>query len=64
MKRGAGKKRRQFRVEIVGLRLNPKEMEALEGSVKVLNEEAERLGLLDPMEIEPATIYSAEEEKR
>jgi len=64
MKRGALKKRRPISLRIPTLRLNPKEMEALEGSVKILNEEAERLGLLDPMEIEPATIYSAEEGKR
>jgi hypothetical protein len=64
MKKAGVKKPEQLILKISGIRLKPKEMEEFKASVKILNEQADRLALLDPMEIEPAMIYSAEEGKR
>lgn len=46
------------------LKLNPQELKTLQPAVKLLNEQAERLGLLDPLDAEPAMIFSAGEEQR
>jgi hypothetical protein len=40
-------------------KLNRKELKALKVSVKFLNEQADRLGLLDPLETEPAMVFLA-----
>lgn len=61
MKKAGAKKSERFILRISGIRLKAKEMEAFKASVKILNQQADRLGFLDPMEIEPAMIYSAEE---
>lgn len=37
-----------------------KEQEALQSALKILSEQSEKLGLLDPMEAEPATVFFAE----
>ena len=47
-----------------GLKLNPQEIKTLQSAVKLLDEQAERLGLLDPLDAEPAMIFFAEEEQR
>jgi len=44
--------------------LNRKEREAFLASVKQLDEQSERLGLMDPIETEPAILYSPWEGKR
>ena len=43
---------------------NKKEREAFLASVKQLDEQSERLGLMDPIETEPAILYSPWEGKR
>ena len=43
---------------------NKKEREAFLTSVKQLDEQSERLGLMDPIETEPAILYSPGEGKR
>lgn len=57
-------KTEKFILEISRIKLNSKEREALQAAVKVLNEQSEQLGLLDPLEVEPAIIFFAEEGKR
>jgi hypothetical protein len=47
----------------IGLK-NANEREALQAAVKVLNEQNEQLGLLDPLDAEPATLFFAEEAKQ
>jgi hypothetical protein len=47
-----------------GLKFNPQEIKTLQSAVKLLDEQAERLGLLDPLDAEPAMIFFAEEEKK
>lgn len=54
----------EFILRIPGIRLNAKEREALQAAVKVLNEQNEQIGLLDPLDAEPATFFFAEEGKR
>jgi hypothetical protein len=54
----------KFMLEIPGIRVNVNEREALETAVKVLNEQSNQLGLLDPLDAEPAVIFFAEEENR
>ena len=61
MKKAGAKKSERLILKISGIRLKPKEMEDFKASVEVLNEQADWLGLLDPIELEPAMIYSAEE---
>ncbi len=51
-------------LEISRIKLNSKEREALQAAVKILNEQSEQLGLLDPLEAEPAILFFAEEGKR
>jgi hypothetical protein len=64
MEKQRSNKPEKFMLEIPGIRVNSKEMEALQAAVKVLNEQSGQLGLLDPLEAEPAIIFSAEEGKR
>jgi hypothetical protein len=54
----------KFILEIPGIKLNAKEREALQAAVKAFNEQSERLGLLDPLDAEPAVIFFAEEGTR
>jgi hypothetical protein len=54
----------KFILEIPGIKLSAKEREALQAAVKVFHEQSERLGLLDPLDAEPAVIFFAEEGKR
>ena len=51
-------------LNISKLQLSSKEKEALQAALKVLDEQSEKLGLLDPMEAEPAVFFFAEEGKR
>jgi hypothetical protein len=64
MEKQRSNKPEKFKLEIPGIRVNSKEREALQTAVKVLNEQSEQLGLLDPLDAEPAIIFFAEEEKR
>lgn len=43
---------------------NRKEREAYLVSVQQLDEQSDRLGILDPLETEPAILYSPMEEKK
>lgn len=64
MEKQRGNKTEKFMLEIPGIQVNSREREALQTAVKVLNEQSEQLGLLDPLDAEPAIIFFAEEEKR
>ena len=61
---GGRTRTRKFILEIPGIKLNAKEREALQAAVKVFHEQSERLGLLDPLDAEPAVIFFAEEGTR
>jgi hypothetical protein len=41
--------------------LSPKEKRALKNSIQALNNQADALGILDPLELEPVLIYSLKE---
>jgi hypothetical protein len=41
--------------------LSPKERKALKSSIQALNNQADTLGILDPLGLEPALIYSLKE---
>jgi hypothetical protein len=43
---------------------NKKERETLLASVRQLDEQSDRLGILDPLETEPAILYSPMEEAK
>jgi len=47
-----------------GRRMGARETRTLRASLKRLHEQADQLGLLDPVEVEPAMIYSAAEGKQ
>lgn len=64
MKKTREKKPEKFILEIPRIKLNSKEMDALQAAVKVLTEQSEQLGLLEPLEAEPAILFFAEEGKR
>ncbi|MDO9210003.1 MAG: hypothetical protein Q7V48_04540 [Deltaproteobacteria bacterium] len=64
MKKAEGSRTEKFMLEISRIKLNSKEREALQAAVKILNEQSEQLGLLDPLEAEPAILFFAEEGKR
>jgi len=49
---------------IPAISLKAKDRKAFLSSVKQLNEQCGRLGLLDPVEFEPAILYSALEEEK
>jgi hypothetical protein len=61
---GSRARTRKFILEIPGIKLNAKEKKALQAAVKAFNEQSERLGLLDPLDAEPAAIFFAEEGTR
>jgi hypothetical protein len=42
------------------VQLSPEELKIWEASVKFLEEQADRLGLLDPLDTEPAMIFLAQ----
>ena len=44
--------------------LNKKEREVFFASVKQLDEQCERLGLMDPIETEPAILYTPREGRK
>jgi hypothetical protein len=54
----------KFILEIPGIKLTAKEREALQAAVKIFHEQSEQLGLLDPLDAEPAVIFFAEEGTR
>jgi len=64
MKKTKGSKTEKFILEIPGIKLNAKERETLQAAVKVLHDQSEQLGLLDPLDAEPAVVFFAEEETR
>ncbi len=64
MKKAAEPKTEKFTLKIPRIILSAKEQASLEAAVKVLNEQNEQLGLLDPLDAEPATLFFAEEGKR
>jgi hypothetical protein len=43
---------------------NKKEREAFRSSVRQLDEQSDRLSILDPLETEPAILYSPTEEEK
>ncbi|MBP1715873.1 MAG: hypothetical protein H6Q42_4076 [Deltaproteobacteria bacterium] len=44
--------------------LSRKEKKALKNSIQALNNQANALGILDPLELEPVLIYSLSERKK
>ena len=46
--------------KIPGITLSAGEQELLQSALKVLKEQNEQLGLLDPLATEPATLFFAE----
>ena len=64
MQKAAKPKTAEFTLKIPRTTLNAKERQALQSALKVLSEQSEKLGLLDPMEAEPATVFFAEVGKR
>jgi hypothetical protein len=44
--------------------LSPEEKKALKGAIEGLNNQADALGFLNPLELEPALIYSLKEKKK
>ena len=54
----------KFILEIPGIKLSAKERKGLQAAVMVFKEQSEQLGLLDPLDAEPAVIFFAEEGKR
>jgi hypothetical protein len=64
MKKTEEWKTAEFIQKIPGVRLTAKEKDTLQAAVRILNEQNEQLGLLDPLDAEPATIFFADVEKR
>jgi len=64
MKKTEERRREKFFLGISRVRLNAREKEALQAAAKVFQEQSRRLGLLDPLEAEPAILFFAGEGKR
>jgi hypothetical protein len=64
MKKRVNKKSANQPVRIPLFLSNKKEREVFLASVRQLNEQSDRLGILDPPETEPAILYSPMEEKK
>ena len=64
MEKTRKRKPEKFILEISRFQLSSKEREALQSAVKVLDEQSEQLGLLGPLDAEPAIIFFAGEETR
>jgi len=41
--------------------LSPKEKKALKAGIQAMNSQADALGVLDPLELEPVLVYSLKE---
>ncbi len=54
----------EFGLKIEGVKVNPREKKALQAGLRLLNEQSERLGILDALDAEPATVFFAEEGKQ
>ena len=63
MKRSVAPKRARNSVNRPWLLLKGEKKKAFLASVKQLQEQCDRLGLLDPTDIEPAVVYMAQAEK-
>jgi hypothetical protein len=44
--------------------LSPKEKKALQSAIQSVHGQSDRLGLLNPLELEPVLIYSLEERRK
>ena len=44
--------------------LNRKEKKALKNAIQALNTQADALGIMDPLELEPVLIYALKEKKK
>lgn len=64
MKKTEKGRTREFIPQISRIKLRSKEKKALQAAVKAMEKQSEQLGLLDPMEAEPAVLFFAEEGKR
>jgi hypothetical protein len=64
MQKEAKGRTEEFSLKVQGIKVNAQEKKALQAAVKVLNEQSERLGILDALDAEPATVFFAEERKR
>jgi len=58
------KKVRTQNLKGAALQLSPKEKKALQAAVQSVHGLSDRLGLLDPLELEPVLIYSLEERRK
>ena len=61
MKKAEKPREEEFIAKIPGVRVNAREKKALRAALKVLNEQSRRLGVLDALDAEPATVFCAEE---
>jgi hypothetical protein len=64
MKKPEQEEMKEFVLKIPGITLTAQEEEALQAALKVLTSQSDQLGLLDPLDAEPATLFFAEEETR
>lgn len=64
MKKPNKKNKTKQEKKIATVKLSPKELRTLKESVKIMNEQSERLGLLDPLDAEPAMIFMAQRGRR
>jgi hypothetical protein len=44
--------------------LSPKEKKALKTAIQAMNRQADALGILDPLELEPVLVYSLQERRK
>ncbi len=58
------KKVRTQKSKGAALQLSPKEKRTLQTAVQSVHEQSDRLGFLDPLELEPVLIYSLEERRK
>ena len=59
MKKAAEPNTVESTLKIPGITLSAGEQELLQSALKVLNEQNGQLGLLDPLDAEPATLFFA-----
>jgi hypothetical protein len=64
MKKPAVSRKTRSSLHLPSILLKKKEEKAFLAAARQLEEEYDRLGLLDPMEIEPAVVYAAREERK
>ncbi len=64
MAKKADRRMEAVSMKIRGVRVNAREKKALQAALKLLGEQSERLGILDALDAEPATVFFAKEGKQ